>query len=117
MKVKWDKNAIATITNEFVEGQKSLVQDEMNKRFQRQEGAEGKNFPRKTKGKYLYNTGQMIASLKVYVTQKYIKWLLQNKADIYKKYLEDKTQWLTLDDELLDKIMNQYKKNLKKKGF
>jgi len=43
--------------------------------------------------------------------------MLQNKADIYKKYLEDKTEWLTLDDELFDKIMNQYKKNLKKKGF
>ena len=117
MKIKWDKNAIDSITTAFTENARSLVKNEMSKRFTRQTGAEGKKFPKKTKGKYLWQTGQMVSSLKVRVVKNLVEWSLNNKSDIYENYLEYKTEWLTLDDELMDKLISNWAKNLKKKGF
>ena len=53
MKINWNKGAIDDITDSFTEDARNLVKDEMNKRFARQKGAEGKSFPKKSKGKYL----------------------------------------------------------------
>ena len=115
--IKWNKGALDDIVEGFTEGAKNLVKTELDKRFKRQIGADNKRFPSKVKGKYLWNTGQMVSSLKVRVTRNLVEWSLQNKDDIYENYLEYKTEWLTLDDELLDKIMANWQRNLKKKGF
>lgn len=90
--------------------------------FNQQKSIDGVRFPKKKhKGigrasKFLFNTGQMLRSLKVKANKTLLTISIM-KGEIYEKYLHDRTHWLPINRILGNKILSIIQRNLKEQGW
>ena len=118
----WNKKYKNNLTTNLLTDVEKILLPLYEKRFNAQKGAGNKKFPikknKKKSNKYLYSTGKMVKSIIVRVKDKgqAFSVSLRNKAQIYRKYLHDQTEWLALDSKDIKLIIKLKQKNFKKKG-
>jgi len=118
-KIKWNKQIINNIP--YFIGIEKEIENIFEESFLKQTSIDGKKFPTKKDKKngrlYLKNTGEMVESLEAKTSNNVIVINLKNKSKIYEKFLHNKTQWLSLSNELGKLLLSLIKLNLKSKGY
>jgi hypothetical protein len=118
MEIKWDKKFLNI---NYLENTQKFIHEIIMSHFDKQVGADGKKFPNKKSGdgKFLQDTGAMINSLDIKYNSNNdsISVHLKNKENIYKEYLHPRAELIGLSKNEIEMLLDEIKRNLKKKGY